>query len=580
MSSINEQVVTSEADSKAEAKKKLRLLPGVILVSIQWLLRFVVPSFAEEPSIVMGSIMGSLIFGLGVLLWWAFFSRAAIIERLIGVGLIIAALFVAPTILHESITGGMMGFMFGMYAIPAMCLALVAWAVATRDWTGNVRLTSMVGAIALAALVFGVLRTDGIEGDGTSQFAWRWSETSEAKLLDQVSGDVDTAPMATAITMDVAWPGYRGPNRDGIVRSANIATDWQASPPKELWRRSVGPAWSSFAVQGDVFYTQEQRGDDEIVACYRLSDGEPIWMHRNNVRFYESNAGAGPRGTPTLYGGNVYAFGATGLLDALDASDGTRIWSRDVSKDADKNVPMWGFSSSPLVVDSVVIIAAVGKLMGYDLAGGELLWSGPRGGHGYSSPHLFKLDGVQQVLQLSSTGAVSLSAKDGAVLWQYDWPGGGRICQPAVAPNGDLLIAEGETRSLRRVSVQNNGGNWQIEEKWTTNRLKPYFNDFVVHEGNIYGFDGRILTCVDLETGDRKWKGGRYGHGQMVLLANQDLLVVLAEKGDIALVSATDDKFSELGRVPAIKSKTWNHPVLVDDVLLVRNGEEMAAFKL
>jgi hypothetical protein len=156
--------------------------------------------------------------------------------------------------------------------------------------------------------------------------------------------------------------------------------------------------------------------------------------------------------------------------------------------------------------------------------------------------------------------------------------------QPAVLAGGDLLIGSGSglaaNTGMLRVTVAHEPGGWIVKERWTSAGLKPYFNDFVVHQGHAFGFDGSILACIDLEDGKRKWKGGRYGHGQLVLLPDQNLLLVLSEDGELALVSATPDKFTELARVPAIEGKTWNHPVLVGDVLLVRNGEEMAAFRL
>ena len=229
------------------------------------------------------------------------------------------------------------------------------------------------------------------------------------------------------------------------------------------------------------------------------------------------------------------------------------------------------------MVDELVIVAAAGRLVAYDRSTGEHRWLGPDGGEGYSSPHLVTLDGVSQVLLVGGKGVTGVDAAQGAALWEHEYPGSA-IVQPAVTPDGDLLI--GTESGLGRVAVTRGADGWTTEERWSTNRLKPYFNDFVVHEGHAYGFDGRALACVDLAEGERQWKGGRYGHGQLILLADQSLLLAITEDGDLALVEATPGQFTEVARVPAIAGKTWNHPVLVGDVLLTRNAEEMAAFRI
>jgi outer membrane protein assembly factor BamB len=208
---------------------------------------------------------------------------------------------------------------------------------------------------------------------------------------------------------------------------------------------------------------------------------------------------------------------------------------------------------------------------------------GPRGGGSYSSPHLFASNGVPQILLLSGSGATSVAPADGKVLWQHSWNQGVPMVQPALTGDGDVLISTTDGAAgagIRRIAVTHGPEGWTVQERWTSAGLKPYFNDFVVHNGHAFGFDGSILSCIDLKDGKRKWKGGRYGHGQLVLVADQELLLVLSEEGELALVRAVPDGFTELARVPAIEGKTWNHPVLVGDVLLTRNSEEMAAFRL
>lgn len=571
-------------------RKPLRVWPGVAAAVLLFVARFVVP--AVEPEAIFFGGIGGMVCALAIVVWWLFFSRAPWFERVGAVGLMAVALWAASLIVHASIREGMMGMMLPIYAIPVLCLALVAAAVASRRRSAGFRRAAIVAAILLGCGVFTLLRTGGIKGGG-AELAWRWTRTSEERLLAQAGGEPIAPPAAPPATKTepaardttekpAEWPGFRGLGRDGIVRGVRIDTDWSTAPPVESWRRPIGPGWSSFAVRGGLFYTQEQRGDDEIVACHKLSTGEQVWRHRDPVRFWESNGGAGPRATPFLDKDRVYAFGATGILNALDAGSGKLVWSRNVATDTGREVPLWGFAGSPLVAGDVVIVAAAGTLAAYDIATGNPRWRGPSFGGSYSSPHRATIDGVVQILLLGGPGAISVAPDSGEVLWQHAWTSGS-IVQPALTEDGDILIhalAGAGGAGTRRLAVKHGSGRWSVEERWTSSGLKPYFNDFVVHQGHAFGFDGSILACINLQDGGRKWKGGRYGNGQLLLLRDQSLLLVLSEDGELALVAAVPDKYTELARFPAIEGKTWNHPVLAGDLLLVRNGQEMAAFRL
>lgn len=559
-------------------KKPLRLWPGVVAAVVLILGRFVVPDLA--PTIGLYGFLGGLVAILAIAVWWLFFSRARWFERLGAVLLIALTLFATSRLVHISISNGAMGYLFYVLAVPILSLALVAWAVATRNLSDRVRRASLVITILLTCGAFTLVRTGGLTANFDNDFHWRWSKTPEDQLL--AHADEPTAPPVTApaATTESNWPGFRGPDRDSVVRGVQIETDWSKSPPVELWRRPVGPGWSSFAVRGDLFYTQEQRGNDEIVSCYNVTTGKPVWKHRDAARFWESNAGAGPRGTPTLSNGRVYSLGATGIVNALDASNGAVVWSHNAASDTKTKIPGWGFASSPLVIENVVVVATAGNLVAYDVATGERRWVYAAGGSGYSSPHLVKIGGTTQVLLLNGTGAVSFGPADGQQLWEHHLPPGPRIVQPAMTADGDVLLHDGEGSSMRRVKVAQGSGGWTTEERWESVGLNPYFSDFVVHHDHAFGFAGSNIACIDLKDGNRKWSGGSYGHGQLVLLADQNLLLVLSEEGELALVKATPDQFTEMARFKAIEGKTWNHPVLAGDILLVRNAEEMAAFRM
>ena len=247
--------------------------------------------------------------------------------------------------------------------------------------------------------------------------------------------------------------------------------------------------------------------------------------------------------------------------------------------DTQAEIPEWGFCSSPVVAGDVVIVALAGTMIAFDIKSGDQRWLGEAGGKGYSSPHLLEIDGVPQVLMMNDRGVVSVLPEDGKLLWEYSWPHSDRILQPAMASNGDIVLSTGGSEGMCRLKVQREAEGWNIQELWKAAVLKSYFNDFTVYKDVAFGFSGPFIECVDIQEGKRNWKGRRYG-GQIVLLADQELLVVLSEKGEIALIEANPDHFKELGRFPMIEGKTWNHPVVVGNILLIRNSQEMMALKL
>jgi outer membrane protein assembly factor BamB len=541
------------------------------------LLRYGVPVI--NPDWFVYGLLGAVACSLLIVLWWLFFSRALWFDRIAAIVLMAIAIFVTSRLVDKSIAGGGMGMLFYILSIPLVALALVVWAVATNRLSLGTRRITMVATIFLAAGVWLLFRTGGLSSAGDSDFAWRWSETPEDRLLARSDKPRAGSTAQPENITNADWPGFRGPNRDSIIHGVSIQTNWSASPPVELWRRPIGPGWSSFAAREGYFYTQEQRGDDEVVACYKLTTGEPVWTHTDKARFWESNGGAGPRGTPTISNGRVYSLGGTGILNALNANDGSRVWSRNAASETKTKVPIWGFSSSPLVVDDIVVVAVSGALVAYDASNGNPRWTGPVGAESYSSPHLMTINGVSQVLVLSGQGLSSVSPSDGKLLWKHDWKGY-PIVQPALTADGDVLISVSDSGGTRRLAVTHDTAGWSAKERYTSIGLKPYFTDFVVHKGYAYGFDGRYVACMDVKDGTKKWKGGKFGNGQLVLIADQDLLLILSEKGELALVKAVPQQFTEVARFQAIKGKTWNHPVLVGNIVLVRNAQEMAAFKL
>jgi len=394
------------------------------------------------------------------------------------------------------------------------------------------------------------------------------------------------APTASAAVPPPApyWTGFRGPLRDGVYRETPIRTSWPADGLTPVWKQPVGGGYASFAIAHGRAFTIEQRRAQEVVAAYDVETGRELWAHGWNAEFREWMGGDGPRATPTWFDDRVYALGALGELRALDARTGRLLWRVGILEDNGATNLQWGMAASPLVLDDEVIVLPGGRngrsVVAYDRHTGARRWSALDDKAAYSSPMRVTLGGRPQILVVTGTRVVGLVGGSGELLWEFPWVTGNDIhaSQPVLLGHDRLLLSSSYGRGAAVIEIAEDGGRFLVRSIWEHNRLKNRFSSSVLHEGSIYGLDENILTCLDAQTGEVRWKAGRYGHGQFLLADGH--LILLSEDGELALVRANPSRHEELARFPVLDGKTWNHPALDQGRLLVRNLAEMAAFDL
>jgi outer membrane protein assembly factor BamB len=380
------------------------------------------------------------------------------------------------------------------------------------------------------------------------------------------------------------WTDFRGPKRDGHYNERQLLAAWPATGLAPLWKQPSGAGYASFVAAAGRAFTIEQRGSDETVAAYDVMTGRELWTHAWPALFRESMGGDGPRATPTWSGGFVYALGAEGELRCLEDATGRLVWRANILEDAAAaNLP-WGMAGAPLVRGDMVIVAPGGangqSVVAYDRRTGKRVWSSSSERAGYASPMVATLAGREHLLVFTGVGLVALAPDTGERLWFHPWRTNADInaAQPLVVGDSRVFISSGYDVGGAVLEVVRDGDRYVAHEVWRNNRMKNRFASSVVHDGYIYGLDESILGCIDVATGELKWKGGRYGYGQLV--RSGDRLIVLTERGDLVLVAANPDRHEELARFSALDGKTWNNPAVAGGILLVRNLREMAAFDL
>lgn len=464
----------------------------------------------------------------------------------------------------------------------------------------RLRTVAAIGG-TIATLVLGLslcVRVESFRGDRTPRFVWRWTPTAEQEVKDYLVSHrarkvtLPTIPSEYFAATEHDFPGFQGPDRNAQLAGRNLSATWDTQPPRLLWKHPIGLGWSGFAIQGRVAVTMEQRDENECVVCYDLLSGEELWEHSEPVRF-RSEHGDGPRTTPAIHGNRVFACGGTGVVTCLELSNGSLVWSSNPLADAKTAPPHFGWTCSPMLSGNELIVTPGiqpgGTMVALDVETGIERWRGGDDPTSYASPIASELCGRLQFLSFNGEGLRAI-APGGKPLWFQPWITQGEsrvnVAQPVVVDRGGsasnerakVLISSAYDMGTTLLEVYPEGKDWKVNTLWTSKHLKSKFSNCIVYRDYVWGLDNGLLTCLRLSDGVRTWKKGRYGHGQLLMVDGR--LLIQCESGEIALVETNPESHTELARFRALEDKTWNHPSLAGNILVVRNDREAAAFEL
>jgi len=513
--------------------------------------------------------------------WWP----AAVTLSLFLVGLII--LWGLPDVTQAIRANGT------LYGGIGVVFLLLLWFLFLSKLVLKIKLIGLGCLAALGLFLYSSVEIREVSGDVLPILAWSWTPRPDEGLANRsVTADGSSKAAATLVN---DYPRFLGPHNTGEIQDIHLDRDWAGKPPVEKWRIPVGEAWSGFAVKGGLAVTQEQRGEAEMVTCYALASGELVWAHGDPRRFATTVGGNGPRATPTIAGDKVYSVGALGVLTCLELTTGKLIWQKDLAAEHKAEKPRWGYSSSPLVIagptaesesqtsGELVVVSPGGSdgqsLVAYHAASGVFAWAGGSARPGYSSPQLVTLAGAEMILIFNDGTVAGHDPADGRVLWEVPWPGGKAcVANPRCLPGDRVLVSAGYGRGAKMYQITARDGVFGTEIIYESPRLKAKFANFVLRGDHAYGLDDGVLTCFALASGERVWKKGRYGHGQLLLVG--ELLLLQSEAGELHLLEAQPDAHKSLGSMPVLSGKSWNSMALAGNYLLMRNHKEAVCLEL
>jgi outer membrane protein assembly factor BamB len=596
------------AETVATTPKRSRWVP-IARLALAWVATLALLPYSWGRTLVVAMLAGwpepwsaiMLVFGIAAVMVLTFDLSASIrapwLRRWGGIAGIMIGWVIVNGVLIAFMGDPQLPWLEGVspwvYFLPLFVLAScwVAWLawMFYRPMRWQVRWGVLLLLLAGLAGQRPLLKVEGLQGDANKiNIIWRWDDPS-----DLASGAPDADHLATSLKVDLTrttnhdYPQFLGPQRLAVLPKAHLSRNWKTHSPRRVWERDVGKGWGAFAVVGNYAVTQEQWGPKECVICYRLSDGAQMWAHEDPVRYDSSLGGPGPRATPTIAGGRVYTIGATGLLNCLDGTTGKPKWQVNVLEDNNAENISHGVCGSPLLVGDLVLVSPTGRngisLAAYHRQTGKRVWQAGKDQASYSSPQLVCLAGVPQILVNTSQGVTAHHPATGEILWSFAWTNYQEINCSQPIPNagapGRVFVGTGYGKGCALFQVNHDSSDgWSVDVIWTKPLMKTKFTTAVLYKCIVYGLDDGVLECLDAKTGKKRWKDGRYEHGQILLAGN--LLLVQAENGEVVLVEPAPDQLRELGRFRPFTGKTWNNPALAGRYLLVRNSRKAACYEL
>jgi outer membrane protein assembly factor BamB len=389
-------------------------------------------------------------------------------------------------------------------------------------------------------------------------------------------------PAILAATAGAAldWPRYRGPKGDGISKETGLLKTWPASGPRVLWRARLGSGYSGMAVSGGRLFTLFGTGGSEFAIAFDAATGKELWRARLDSE-RRDEMGGGPRATPTVDGGLVYALGAEGKLAALEAATGKPRWRVDLVSQHGARVPQWGVSTSPVVEGGMLLVTAGGSngrsLLALDKLTGKVIWTAESDVAGYSTPLVLDIAGTRQALFFAGTSLISVSPQTGKRFWSVPWETSYDVnaAMPVFVAPDKVFISSSYDTGGQLLRVVSKGGQPAVESIWRNRVMKNHFNSSVYFAGHLYGFDDATLKCIEPVSAEERWKQRGLGKGS--LLVADGHLWVLSEHGELVLVEVTPGGYHEKARARVFDAKTWTMPTLANKRLYVRSESELVA---